>query len=267
MKDTDTYTKATLESWNEAAPIHMEINSGLINSVQNPEFNHLTQGVMKILDKVSVTGKSCVQICCNNGIDLISLRKIGASHCLGIDGAEEFIKQAKLLADKANVDNIDFVTHNVYSIPETFSGRFDIGLITIGVLSWMPDLEGFFSAAAKLLKPGGHLIIEDLHPVLFMYEEGDPSYLNASYFEKEPFKEEDGLDYFTGKKYKAKPNYSFQHTFSEILMSTINAGLVLRSMEETPQNIGNFCADLEHTTCNPPLAFFAHWQKENIPNA
>ena len=263
MTETDDYTKATLESWNEVAPLHMKINSGLVESVQSPEFNHLNEGVKKILDTVSVAGKSCVQVCCNNGIDLLSLKKMGASNCLGIDGAEEFVQQAKMLAEKANVDNIDFVTHNVYSIPDAFSGRFDIALITVGVLSWMPDLEGFFSAVAKLLKPGGHLIIEDLHPVIFMYEEGDPSCLNASYFEKEPFKEEHGLDYFTGKKYKAKPNYSFQHTFSYILMSAINAGLVLRSMEETPENIGNFCADLEHSTCNPPLAFFAHWQKED----
>ena len=256
------YTKANLESWNEVAPLHMEINSELQESVKKSGFNNLNKGVMTILDGLSVAGKSCVQICCNNGIDLLSVKKLGAHYCLGIDGADEFIQQARIFSKNAGVDNIDFVTHNVYSIPETYSGQFDIGLITVGVLSWMPDLEGFFYSVSKLLKPGGYLVLEDLHPVLLMYEEGEPSYLNASYFETEPYKEEHGLDYFTGTKYDAKPNYSFQHTFSYILMSAIKAGLVLKSMEETPENIGNFCADLEHTTCNPPLAFFAHWQKE-----
>jgi ubiquinone/menaquinone biosynthesis C-methylase UbiE len=259
--DKENYITANIESWNEAADIHQKINSGLHAKVNDPLFNNLSDSVVQRLNALGIKGKSCVQICCNNGIDIISVKKLGAGYCLGIDGAEKFVDQARQLGKSANVTDLEFVTSKIDEISSKYNQQFDIALVTVGVLNWMPDLSEFFNRASLLIKANGHLVIEDMHPVLGMYEEGNPSYIEYSYFNKTAIPDEQGLDYFTGKKYKAKPNYWFQHTLSDIFTAAIDADLVLQKFEETPEDISLFCSDLEEAACNPPLGFMAQWQK------
>ena len=80
--------------------------------------------------------------------------------------------------------------------------------ITIGVLSWMPDLERFFAMAANLVKPGGALFIYEEHPIMRMVEPAAadaPIVWELSYFHRQPYVETAGLDYFSGESYQAKP--------------------------------------------------------------
>jgi SAM-dependent methyltransferase len=67
-------------------------------------------------------------------------------------------------------ETADFVCADVYALPEGLEGRFDLALITIGVINWMPDLPRFLKVAASLLVPGGRLVIYETHPVLDMFE-------------------------------------------------------------------------------------------------
>ncbi|WP_020408311.1 class I SAM-dependent methyltransferase [Hahella ganghwensis] len=256
------YTRQNLASWDEAAPLHARINRHLLQEVQNAHYSNLDTHLTRLLlETIDIKGKSCIQICCNNGIDLISLKKKGAGYCLGIDGSQQFIDKAQTLSAAANLKAIEFQCHNIYELPETFLCQFDIALITVGVLNWMPDLPHFMKNCASVLKKGGQLVVEEIHPILSMYVEDETSYIGASYFDKKPFEDENGLDYFNHVKYKAKKNYWFHHTMSDILMAAINVGLHLTYIEELPENIGNYCADLEHTEHNPPLGFVANWSK------
>lgn len=260
-KDTQFYIQKTLASWDEAAERHAKINQHLNQDVQNPNFNHLDDTLNNLLDACNLTGKSVVQICCNNGIDLISVKNKGAGYCLGIDGSAEFVKQAIKYAKLANLDNIEFACHNIYALPNSLYEKFECAFMTVGVINWMPDLAEFFKACALLLKPGGVIFLEEIHPILGMYEEGNPSYVDDSYFNRRPHKDENGLDYFTGNYYPAKENYWFQHTLADVLSAAIGAGLVLSNFIELPYNLGNYCADLETSPHNPPLAMVAAWKK------
>ena len=258
-RERPDYTRATIASWDEAAPIHGEINRHLDEAVRQPDFNNLNPEFQARLQAIGLAGRSCVQVCCNNGIDLISARNLGAGRCLGIDGSTAFIAQATGYGEAAGLGDIEFLASDVYDLDAGQAGEFDIAMVTVGVVNWMPDLDGFFARCARLLADGGHLVMEELHPVLGMYEEGEPSRLEYSYFNREPFEETTGLDYFTGTRYQASPNYWFQYTLSDILTALGN-GFTLQHFEELPRNIGNFCADLENVPANPPLAFVAQWQ-------
>lgn len=260
-KATLQYTRQTLECWDEAAAVHAAANRDLAAKVARKDFNGLQQDFNAMLDKLPVAGRSVVQVCCNNGKDLISIKNKGAGRCLGIDGSREFVQQAQALARVTGHRDLEFACHNAYEIPPHYKGQFDMAVVTVGVLNWMPDLPGFVSTCASLLKPGGHFLMEEIHPVLNMYAEGSPSRLAVSYFDRSAQMDDEGLDYFTGKKYSAKENYFFQHTLSDILMAAIQAGLSLTYIEELPSNIGNYCADLADSPHNPPLAFIASWQK------
>jgi SAM-dependent methyltransferase len=260
-KELKNYTRQTIACWNEAAERHKAINHNLSLHVKEPTFNHLNPDFDELINSTTLKNKSVVQICCNNGIDLISIKKKGAGYCLGIDGAQAFIDQARELSISAALNDLEFLCSDIYDLPETLNGRFDIVILTVGVINWMPDLSTFMQVCTQVLKQDGLILMEEIHPILGMYEEGSPSYLDASYFEKEPYKDEAGLDYFTNKKYQAKPNFWFQHTLSDLFMAALSAGLTLKFFKELDYNVGNFCADLEHIDANPPLGMNVVWAK------
>lgn len=260
-KNTDFYTKKTLESWDEVAPRHATSNASLHVDVADRTFNNLNPDFDALVDACGVVNKSVAQVCCNNGIDLLSLRNKGAGRCLGIDGSHAFIEQAISLAKAAGQADMEFCHTDIYELPASYQQSFDVVIITVGVLNWMPDLGRFMDICASLLVTGGHLLVEEIHPILNMYEQGEPSYIDSSYFKREPFIETDGLDYFSHETYEAKENYWFPHSLSDIFMAAIASKLQLRHIKELAYNVGNFCADLEHVENNPPLGINLSWQK------
>ncbi|MBU2509798.1 class I SAM-dependent methyltransferase [bacterium] len=255
------YTKKNIDSWNEAAPRHASINSSLISTVLNPAFNNLNPDFDALVDSCNIKNKSVVQVCCNNGLDILSVKNKGAARCLGIDGSKEFISQAKELSEDANQPDMEFLHSNIYDLPDEFKSSFDLVIITVGVFGWMPDIYKFMEVCSSLLVADGQLLVEEIHPILGMYEEGKPSYIDSSYFNKEPIKDSNGLDYFNKEKYDAKENYWFHHSLTEILMAAISNNLRLEHIKELSYNVGNFCADLEFVKHNPPLGINLSWRK------
>ena len=259
------FTDANREAWDEVAPVHAKANQArLLEGFSKPGFNTLADHCLARLKEIGVQGKSIAQLCCNNGRELLSLKNLGAGSCVGFDASAAFIEQARELAAAAGHADVEFVTTDVYEIPPEKSGPYDIVMTTIGVFGWMPDLRGFFHVLERLTRAGGHLFIEETHPVLMMYEEGKggaPSYTKYSYFKKEPWEETSGLDYYERSRYQSKPNYSFQHTLADIMMAAIEAGFMLRHFSELDFNIAEFCADLEKAEANPPMGMTMVWQK------
>lgn len=259
------YTDANREAWDEAAFVHAELNqAALVEKFSRPGYVGLDEHCIARLREIGVAGKSVAQVCCNNGRDLLSVKNMGAARCVGFDASRPFLDQARELARAAGHEDVTFIAADVYDIPARHDDTYDIVMTTIGVVGWMPDLAAFFRVLAGLMKPGGHLLMEETHPVLMMYEpgaDGAPSYLAHSYFKSEPWVETSGLDYFTGRHYDAKPSYAFPHTLAEIVMSAIDAGLALRHLAELGYDISGFCADLEHATATPPMGMTLLWQK------
>ena len=259
-KTREDYTSANREAWNEAASRHaVHNNAELFEAFKDPDYVRFEGDILETLKKVDVRGKKIIHLCCNNGRETISLRNMGASYCVGIDAAEEFLAHGREMIRIAGAEKqVELIQSDVYDLPQNLKGSFDIVLITIGVISWMPDLKQFFEVIQGLLKPGGQLVMEDMHPVLFMYDENPEtgqSSIHTSYFGKEIWEETTGLDYYGHENYDAKPNYSFMHRLDEILMAGIDNGLKLLSFKELDYDISNFCSDLEDSPTKPPLGF------------
>ena len=215
--------------------------------------------ILALLKRVDIRGKSIVHLCCNNGRETLSLRNMGAGRCVGIDASESFLAHGREMIRIAGAeDQVELIQSDIYDLPEHLIGQFDIVLVTIGVLSWMPELKPVFEIIQSLLKPEGQLVMEDMHPILFMYDEnleGGPSSIQTSYFGKDIWEETTGLDYYGHEVYDSKPNYSFMHRLDEILMAGIDCGLQLRFFKELDYDISNFCSDLEDSSTKPPLGF------------
>ena len=258
VNKTKEITTANLVAWNEAAPFHDKHNrEELIKEFSRPGFSCLDEIETTRLQALDFKGKSVAQICCNNGRELISVKNLGAGRCVGFDGAQEFLNQGRELASLAKQE-VEFVCCDIYDIDDVYKEQFDIVTITIGVISWMPDVERFFATVASLIKPGGALFIYEQHPILDMIEPAgadEPLDWNTSYFSKASFTETTGLDYFGGETYDAKPVTSFLHTMSETIMAGINADLSLEHFEEFPHHISNTWWNVEKSEIGLPMCY------------
>ena len=259
-KSREDYTNANRIAWNEAASRHaVHNNAALLEGFKNSDFVTLKGDILETLLQVGVKDKSIIQLCCNNGCETLSLRNLGAARCVGVDAADEFLAHGEEMIKIAGAENeVELINCDVYHLPENLKGSFDMVLTTIGVLSWMPDIDAFFQVIQSLLNPDGKLVMEEMHPALFMYEPDSKtgvSSIQYSYFGQQTWKETSGLDYYGGEEYDSQPNYSFMHRLDEILMAGINSGLNLLSFKELDYDISFFCADLEDSTAKPPLGF------------
>lgn len=254
------YTEANRIAWDEAASRHAKHNNAaLFAAVAAADYVSFEGEILATLQRQGVDGKHIIQLGCNNARETLSLRNLGASRCVGVDASAEFLAQAReLIAIASAEDQVELVEADIYELPSEFKGAFDMVLVTIGVVGWMPDLRAFFGVVSELLKPGGQLVMEEMHPVLLMYEQdpetgvSEPRY---SYFSEQVWEETTGLDYYGQVAYDAHPNYSFMHRLDQILMAAIDSGLALQRFTELDTDISNFCSDLENSPLKPPLGF------------
>ncbi|HWA41663.1 MAG TPA: class I SAM-dependent methyltransferase [Hypericibacter adhaerens] len=254
----DDYTAANREAWNEAAPIHERRTfERLLEGFRQPGYSCLEPIETETLLGIGVAGKAVTQICCNNGRELLSVKTMGAGRCVGFDISEEFIAQGRQLAEAGGIE-AEFLATDVYRIPAAYDAQFDLALITIGALGWMPDLKGFFAIVARLLKPKGQLFIHEQHPIMGMFEPGDPEpqpQLRHSYFKADPFRDETGLDYWGKETYKAKPTYWFQHKLSDVITGCLENGLALELFTEHEQDLGGIFDNVTAQPILPPLSY------------
>ncbi len=241
LKKTDItkITESNRLAW-DATAIEHGLNPDweqLKTGFSNPEFSTFDSTITKVLEELPIKGQSVVQLGCNNGRELLSAISLGASAGLGIDQSSNFIEQAIELTNISGRD-CDFVKANVYALPPNVPKDFDIALITIGVLNWMPDLEAFFDVVAGLLKPSGKLVVYETHPFLEMFDPAatDPHALSISYFTDEPYVSEETFVYGEGEPSKAPTSYWFTHRLSEIINGSIQAGLDIDRIVEYPHS-------------------------------
>lgn len=258
------FTSANRAAWDEAAPLHRSQNmEALRTSFAEPGYSCLDAVETGILQKLGVFGKDVAQLCCNNGRELLSVRNLGARRCVGFDGSAGFIEQADELAAAASID-CRFVCTDIYDIDAAHDGNFDLVTVTIGVLSWMPDLGGFFAVAERLLRPGGAMFIYEQHPILEMVKPGkagDPLEWETSYFSDEPFVDNDGLDYYGGGAYDSKPMYSFLHKMSDVIMAGVRLGMHVEHFEERPEHNSNTWYNAAENEFQLPMNYILVFRK------
>lgn len=223
------------EAWNASAAQHRNSAAWreLIASVGHPNFSCLDQTLTQLLAQVGLDGKDVVQLGCNNGRESLSLFALGARSVMGVDQSSAFLAQAHELTAKSP-HAPHFVEADIHQLPATLDQRFDVALITIGVLNWMPDLSAFFRHAARTLKPGGTLVIYETHPFLEMLdpESADPWRITGSYFQTEPVVEEKTIVYEGQSEANGLASYWHIHRLGDVLAGVIGAGLQLRNLTE-----------------------------------
>jgi SAM-dependent methyltransferase len=257
------YSEANRSAWNETAPHHAAADfQRLLDGFQQPGFSVLDAFETGYLVQIGVAGKDVAQLSCNNGRELLSIKNMGAGRCVGFDISDAFIEQAQKLVEVSGLP-CEFVRTDVYEISSDYDSSFDLVYITVGALGWLHDLGGFFEIVKRLLRPGGWLLIYEMHPILDMFEQGTPGPLDLvhSYFRTEPYVDDDGLDYLGNTEYKGPVSYWFHHKMSDIIQNCIDRSLTIRSFTEYDHDISAAFAYLAKEAVRPPLTYVLLAQK------
>lgn len=246
-------------AWDESAQLHKDTDNWktLLRSVANPGFSRLDPTITALLQEVGVAGKDVVQLCCNNGRECLSLFSLGARSVVGVDQSRAFLQQAQELAE-VSPHSPEFIEADIHHLPERLHGRFDVALVTIGVLGWMPDVALFMRHVASTLKPGGTLVMYETHPFLEVFDPhaSNPLLPASSYFQRDPFVLQESIVYEGLSEVAGPTSYWFVHTMGSLVSGAIAAGLQIGHLQEYPHsNREELYDQYEHQPAQLPLCF------------
>lgn len=109
-----------------------------------------------------VAGKDLLHLHCHFGMDTLNWARLGA-RVTGVDFSPVAITRARALAERAGLV-ADFVVADTQRLPDSLAAGFDVVVATYGVLSWIADVNAWMRGAARALRPGGRLVLVDIHP-------------------------------------------------------------------------------------------------------
>ena len=153
----DNYIKANKAAWEEAFD-NRKYNWGENDylKLKSEPFAFFDKDMLKKLKSMDFKGSTVAQFCCNNGRELLSLvLNGGVKQGIGFDIAENILGQAKQQAEKAGINNCEFVNCNILDISSEYQNKFDFILITLGAVCCFKDLNLLFEKIGKCLKLGG----------------------------------------------------------------------------------------------------------------
>lgn len=260
MVDLKRFTEANRGAWNAAMPYHRKARDSFWNDrLADPDFIFVQEPELGALLKIGIKDQDIAHLCCNNGLELISLKRLGARRCVGFDICDEAIRDAVMRSERFG-NPVEFHRTDVYDLSEEFNASFDLVYITIGALAWLPDLSGFFRVARKLLRQRGILFLYDSHPFTAMLPDQQPAAdeqicLAHSYFPSGYLKHNDSLDYYDHAAYEAPDTYEFLHTLSEIFGAILANAFRITGFQEFDHDISNLFPWAQKSGLSLPLCY------------
>ena len=247
------------DAWDASATLHKDTATWktLLESVAHADFSCFDPTLTALLQAVGVAGKDVVQLCCNNGRECLSLFGLGARRVVGVDQSRAFLQQARELAE-VSPHSPEFIEGDIHHLPERVYGRFDIALVTIGVLGWMPDVALFMRHVSSTLKPGGTLVMYETHPFLEVFNPraANPLLPDSSYFQRDPFVLQASIVYEGQADIAGPTSYWYVHTLGSVVSGAIAAQLQIEHLQEYPHsNREDLYDQYEHQPAQLPLCF------------
>jgi SAM-dependent methyltransferase len=178
-----------------------------------------------------VDGLDVLHIQCHIAHDSISLARRGA-RVTGVDFSPVALAKGRALAARCGVE-LELVEGDSANLPAELHGRFDLAYATIGVLTWIGDLDGWMRSAHAVLRPGGRLVLVDIHPLYQMIDALEPLSLGFPYANDGPRRfDEDGSYADPEAKLAERVTVEFGHSLGEIVTAALAAGLRLDALHE-----------------------------------
>lgn len=178
-----------------------------------------------------VDGLDVVHIQCHIGFDTISLARRGA-RVTGVDLSPASLAKAADFAARADIE-ADWVEADAADLPATLHGRFDLAYASIGVIGWIADIEAWMRCARAVLRPGGRLVLVEIHPLFGAFESIEPPKLDFPYAFAGPRRfDEDGSYADRDATVTATETVEYAHGLGEVVTAAVRAGLRVDALHE-----------------------------------
>jgi SAM-dependent methyltransferase len=182
-----------------------------------------------------VRGKSLLHLQCHMGMETLSWARLGAE-VTGLDFSQPAIDRASSMAKQFKLP-ARFVRADLYDTMSAIPEVFDIVFVSVGAICWLADIDGWAQTVAKMLKPGGRLYMNEVHPFT---ETLDDHPTEPMLVVTNPYFSDVGLEYEADGSY-ADMDASFTHNravnwshpIGAVINALINSGMTIRSLDES----------------------------------
>lgn len=221
-----------LARWEELALLHPETAS---YDVAGFRAGRNALKPIEIRELTDVVGRSLLHLMCHFGLDTLSWARMGA-RVTGVDWSANAIAVARALAADTGID-ARFVQSNVYDLPASLGGTFDIVFTSYGVLGWLPDLRQWAEVIATFLAPGGRFYIVEAHPTAWLFDDAPgATELRVAYpyfGDAGPVRtDSDGSYADRSAAVVNRTEYCWSHGLGEIVTALSDAGLRVQFLHE-----------------------------------
>ncbi len=178
-----------------------------------------------------VDGLDVLHLQCHFGLDTLSWARRGA-RVTGVDFSAVAVARARQLAAQAGLA-ADFVESDVLGLPGSLAERFDVVFASYGVLCWISSAQAWMRSAASCLRPGGALVLIEIHPLVGMVESTQPLVPDFPYAGEQPHTFTSESSYAVGGlDASASQSVQWPHGLGEVVTAAATAGLRVESLTE-----------------------------------
>jgi SAM-dependent methyltransferase len=234
MPDSRTARRLNRAHWDSLATVHGQdayYDADALAAGADSLLDHEAAGLREAVG--AVAGLDVVHLQCHIGFDTISLARRGA-RVVGVDFSHASLEKARALARRCGQD-VEFVEADTTALPPALHGRFDLAYATMGVTCWIDDMRAWMQSAAAALKPGGRLLLIDIHPLCLMFDSLEPPRLGFPYADEgdggRPF-DEDGSYAAPDASVGATETVQYAHSLGDVVTAAVGAGLRVERLDE-----------------------------------
>ncbi|MGI9597267.1 MAG: class I SAM-dependent methyltransferase [Acidimicrobiales bacterium] len=227
---------ANQANWNARVPIHSGPNGYRLDRlIDDPTaLTEVVEFDRRYLGDLS--GVDLVHLQCHLGSDTVALARLGAT-VTGLDFSPPALEVARDLAARCGID-ARFVEGNVYDAVELLDRTFDLVYTGVGAINWLPDIAGWATTVASLLRPGGRFHITEGHPIAMVFSDDavpERMLIDYPYFDRTgPMRWEETETYGGEGEVTSPVCFEWAHNLGSIIQALIDAGLVIDRFDEHP---------------------------------
>jgi len=219
----DPTVDANRAVWETASTKHVREFDALLE--EGRRGGSLVPAELAVLAPLLAAAPLVVHLQSGHGLDDLDLVRHGARGVVGVDystvAAGAARRRAELLGSPSR-----YVVAEVPRVPLR-SGCTELVYTGKGALIWMHDLDAWAREVARLLRPGGHLVVHEAHPLvpLWTWDADEPRVRpDRSYFARS----------HVNDSFPAGGAVEWQWSLGDLVTALVTAGLVVLRLTEHP---------------------------------
>ncbi len=230
MSENDPDLELNRSLWDQLTELHTSTTDTSMYDVEGFLAGDSALTSIALAELGPVDGLDLLHLQCHFGLDTLSWAREGA-RVTGVDFSPAALRYARYLATRAGLE-ASFVEADAQQLPAELDGRFDVVFASYGALCWIADLSAWFGGALRALRPGGRLVIVEVHPIFLMTDSTSPVVFGSTYLGGAPQRDQWEGTYADGSATFSQASVGYPYGLGEVVTASIRAGFQVDALTE-----------------------------------